>query len=895
MKKLLLILLINFISLSVSAQTSLNAVWMNGFGGPIGNDKIHHSFVDASGNIYITGVIQNSLDIDPGPPFASVTVNSNQAYFSKFSPNGTMLWSRNFNGESVAYSEASAITVDASGNVYVAGFFASGIIDFNLASPGTNTLASNTDAKDMFIVKYSSSGAFISMQAIGNSSANVTPIRMKFDGAGDLIVSGHLYQDPTAIVNFNPAGPSYTVATNGNTDGFVAKYNSAGVCQFAIAFGGTQNDYCYGMDVDALNNVYVTGIFRGIANFGPMASTYTIAALGTEAMAVAKYSSTGALVWAHGIGGSLAEGGFRLKVDNNSDIIATGYMTSSTLDADPSPTITLNLTKVGTGPTDVLITKFNAAGNLIWAKNTGGTGEMWPYNITNDAQNNIYLVGAFEGVNDFDFNAAVNTKTAITSPGQDAYLAKYTSTGNYIYAYAFGGGGSAYNEAYEVQIASNNDVLFGGIFIDGSVDFDPSAAATNTLPYNGGQDVFYCRYSQCITPDTPTLTVNTTTMCANSVATLSIASGNLNSATNWVWASVVCGSGTVGVGTTVTVSPLFLTEYFVRGEGGCSAPGACATVSVDVAALKGITGTVTTGAAIPVPGLIQLFRYEGALTKWDSVTYQNVNASGIYSFNAVNSGSYIIMAIPTATDMVKTYAPNNATWKNSTVFSHGCLVDYNININVVPITTLVPGPGVLAGKIVEGVNYGGKGTIVSPGNPISGLTIKGGKNPGGGIVAQGRTNSAGQYTISGLPISGPGESYFIFVDIPGVDTAGTHHKAITTSTTMYTDLDFLVDSDYVRPIDYTPIKELNLDGELVKVYPNPAKDLVYIKLDSKNESNITLELYDVFGKKVIEQNVNAVQGEFKMGMDVAKLNRGIYFVRIRLNTGEARIKLILTE
>ena len=416
MKKNLLLFLSVF-SFLTNAQTVLNSVWMNGFGGVLGNDKIHNSFVDASGNIYITGQTQYSLDIDPGPPFVPVTVNGTHAYFSKFSPNGTMLWSRNFDGESVASSEANAIAVDASGNVSVAGFFQSGIVDFNLASPGTNTLACNTNAKDMVIVKYSSSGAFSSMQAIGNSSANIIPTRMKFDNAGDLIVSGHLYQDPSAIVNFNPAGPSYTVGTNGNTDGFVAKYNSLGVCQFAIAFGSTQNDYCYGMDVDAQNNVYVTGIFRSVANFGPLTNTYTIAAVGTEAMLIAKYSSTGALVWANGIGGATAEGGYRLKVDNNSDIVVIGYMISSTLDADPSPTISLNLTKVGSGGIDAIVAKFNATGNLIWATNTGGTGEMWPDNVTTDPQNHIYFVEAFEGVTDFDCHAFINTQTAITTSG----------------------------------------------------------------------------------------------------------------------------------------------------------------------------------------------------------------------------------------------------------------------------------------------------------------------------------------------------------------------------------------------------------------------------------------------------------------------------------------------
>jgi hypothetical protein len=244
--------------------------------------------------------------------------------------------------------------------------------------------------------------------------------------------------------------------------------------------------------------------------------------------------------------------------------------------------------------------------------------------------------------------------------------------------------------------------------------------------------------------------------------------------------------------------------------------------------------------------------------------------------------------------MVRTYAPNNATWKNSTVFYHSCLIDYNININVVPMLSLTPGPGVLSGKIIEGQGYGNKGNI-TPGNPIGGISIKGGKNPGGGIMGQVTTDATGGYTFASLPLSGAGESYFIFVDIPGIDTNGTHHSAIVTGTTMYTDLDFVVDSDYVHPIDYTGIKELKLAGERITVYPNPATDLVYIKMDAKGESNISLELYDILGKKVLTQNYEAVQSEFKASINVATLNRGVYFVKVRLNTGEAMIKLVLSE
>lgn len=893
MKRLLLSALVLIFSYNINGQTAVNVDWLRGFGGS-GSDELNASTMDAAGNIYITGKIQYTVDIDPGPPLTTVSVNNTQAYCSKFSPLGVLLWTRNFDGSAMAESNGNAIAVDASGNVYVGGTFKLGTIDFNLATPNVNTVTAQE--VDMFIVKYDASGNFNWVKSVGSASANVEPNFFKVDGAGDLVMIGSFYNDIAMPVDFNPATPAYTlscIAANG-ADPFVAKYNSNGVMQWAFNIGSGMGEYGYALEVDASNNIYIGGTFQTTADIDPSSSTTSLViSNGLENMFIAKYTPAGNFIWGGAIGGSSGDGAYRLKLDNANNLLVYGYMTSPSLDADiGTPTVTLN--KVGAGPLDAFLAKYNSTnGNLIWAKNTGGTAMMYPYALSNDAQNNIYLAGAYSGTADLDFGTATNNYTTVTIGGTDIYLIKCDPNGNFIYAHNFGGGSTGGNEAYSLHVANNNDIILGGMYAATGIDFDPSNA-NNTLPYVFGRDVFFNRYTQCISPETPTIAVNSLTMCANSIATLAISSGNLNSATTWVWSSVVCGSSTIGVGTTVTVNPVFLTEYFVRGEGGCVTPGSCASATVDVAPLKGITGTVTTGASVPVTGLVQLFRYEGPLTKWDSVTYQNINASGIYSFNAVNSGSYIILAIPTATDLVKSYAPNNATWKGATIFSHGCITDYNININVVPMLTLTPGPGVLSGKIIEGQGYGNKGTI-TPGSPVGGLTIKGGRNPGGNINAQTVTDANGGYTITGLPISGAGESYFIFVDIPGIDTAGTHHKAITTATTMYNDLDFVVDSDYVRPVDYTGIKELNLAGERISVYPNPASDLVHIKMDAKGESDITLELYDLFGKKVLSQDYRQVQSEFKVSIDVATLNRGVYFVKLRLNSGEAMIKLILSE
>ncbi len=83
-------------------------------------------------------------------------------------------------------------------------------------------------------------------------------------------------------------------------------------------------------------------------------------------------------------------------------------------------------------------------------------------------------------------------------------------------------------------------------------------------------------FSNCNEPDIPTLT----TSGACNPQTLSVTAGNLNDATNWHWYTNSCGGTPVGTGTSIMVSPNSSTTYYVRGEGGCSSGGACASITV---------------------------------------------------------------------------------------------------------------------------------------------------------------------------------------------------------------------------------------------------------------------------------------------------------------------------
>ena len=114
-----------------------------------------------------------------------------------------------------------------------------------------------------------------------------------------------------------------------------------------------------------------------------------------------------------------------------------------------------------------------------------------------------------------------------------------------------------------------------------------------------------CTTPLCNEPDVPTLST-APTICIGNSSTLNVTGGNLNDATDWEWYTASCGGTSVGNGTSLVVSPSVTTTYFVRGEGGCSTPGTCASVTVTVNTLTTPTftqvGPICTGDPLsPLP------------------------------------------------------------------------------------------------------------------------------------------------------------------------------------------------------------------------------------------------------------------------------------------------------
>jgi hypothetical protein len=338
---------------------------------------------------------------------------------------------------------------------------------------------------------------------------------------------------------------------------------------------------------------------------------------------------------------------------------------------------------------------------------------------------------------------------------------------------------------------------------------------------------------------------------------------------------------------------------------GCGSNSNYLTVTVNPS--TNILGLVTTNTLTPVPvaGNVVLYKFEPFLTKFDSVAFQTLDAAGGYTFTSFTAGDYIIKAIPSASTLQITYGTSFLTWQDATILQHGCQVDETKDIDVqefISIPGLGSGPGQMSGTITQTLGFGQRSSDVGPkiqGQPIGGIVVKGGRNPGGQMFAQTITAPNGTYTLSGLPDNAVGQSYFIQVDIPGLDTNGTYHRHLVSGNNVFTNLDFTVDSMHVNPINNNNvgINDLNVQEHQLVVYPNPTSNQVNINYSLKDNSAVSIELVDMVGRsvKALLPLTNQTADKYKNTFQLTDLNSGMYFIKLKINNKESIIKLCLTN
>ncbi|WP_343634998.1 SBBP repeat-containing protein [Fluviicola sp.] len=320
-------------------DTNGNFLWAAGIGGTT-EDTGKSTVLDASGNVFVTGNFQGTVDFDPGMGTNSVTstAGSGDIFVLKLDIDGNFLWVKCFEGADQHTVTSSA--VDASGNIYTTGYY-TGAIDFD---PGTGISYLLASVFETFMAKLDPDGNFIWVKAIEGNGL-VLGKSIAIDGTGNSYTIGSFDGE----IDFDPEAGTYnlTSISSGGYDLFISKWDENGDFVWAKNIGATSG-HIVGESVatDASGNVYSTGYFFGTIDFNPGTGIKNLTAVANYDAFITRFDPNGNFIWAKALGGLNWDSGNDIAVDASENVYTTGYFGVGTTDFDPGAGI-FNLTSVG--------------------------------------------------------------------------------------------------------------------------------------------------------------------------------------------------------------------------------------------------------------------------------------------------------------------------------------------------------------------------------------------------------------------------------------------------------------------------------------------------------------------------------------------------------------------
>ena len=460
--------------LILQASTSVHAqgfVWARAMGqAGVVSDFGLGVALDGAGNVYTVGEFAGTVDFDPGVGTFNLTSAGREDIFvSKLDGAGNFVWAAAMGG--FFPDGARGVALDGDGNVYTVGnFFQSGDFD-----PGVDTFTLNGD---IFISKLDANGNFVWARAMETDSPfKPTAEGVALDGADNVYTVGTF----SGTIDFDPGAGTFNLTSAGDRDIFVSKLDANGDFLWARAMGGSTFDAATAVTLDGAGNVYTVGAFSGTVDFDPGAGTFNLTSAGSRDIFVSKLDSAGNFVWAAAMGGPVSDSATAVALDGAGNVYTVGDF-RGTADFDPGSS-TFNLTTAGQA--DIFVSKLDSAGNFVWAATMGGSSPDGASGGALDCAGNVYTVGSFSGTADFDPGATTFNLTS--AGGDDIFVSKLDSTGNFVWAVAMGSIESDFITG-DVAVDCAGNVYTVGDF-RGTADFDPGAGTFN-LTSAGRADIF---------------------------------------------------------------------------------------------------------------------------------------------------------------------------------------------------------------------------------------------------------------------------------------------------------------------------------------------------------------------------------------------------------------------
>ena len=270
---------------------------------------------------------------------------------ARFNKEGKLLWAKRAGGKYVDKGFAIAASATA---VYVTGCY-SDTADFS------GHLVSSAGITDIFIAKYDTSGNFIWVKHGGGDDDDFGKA-ITIDSYENVLVTGTFGSD---FGNFD----TLAITGAGLEDIFLTKLDSSGNVLWYTQAGGDDSDGGLGITTDKNDNICISGYFySSVIDFGNanMMTNY-----GSGDAFLAKYNTSGKLLWIRHAGGLEYDFATDVEADINGNLYITGSVSS-----DSSAFENLYIYKIATQNSnrEVFAAAYDSSGNILWVNNGGEIG-----------------------------------------------------------------------------------------------------------------------------------------------------------------------------------------------------------------------------------------------------------------------------------------------------------------------------------------------------------------------------------------------------------------------------------------------------------------------------------------------------------------------------------------
>jgi hypothetical protein len=344
-------------------SSDLSSLLASTFIGGNRSDSANAITIDSSGNLYVAGGTGSSNYPTTEGAYDSSHNGGQDVFVSKLSSDLSSLLASTFIGGG-GWDYANAITIDSSGNLYVAGY--AGPPDYP-TTEGVYDSSFNGGWSDVFVSKLDSDlGSLLASTFIGGGDCDCAHA-ITIDSSGNLYVAGS-----TGSSDYPTTGEAYDSSHNGGDDGFVSKLSSDLSSLLASTFiGGSDYDYAYVITIDPSGNLYVAGTTYS-SNYPTTEGAYDSSHNGGEVdVFVSKLSSDlGGLSASTFIGGNSTDWAYAITINPSGNLYVAGNTGSSDY-----PITTRAYDSSHNGGRDVFVSKLDRELSKICACDADGNPE----------------------------------------------------------------------------------------------------------------------------------------------------------------------------------------------------------------------------------------------------------------------------------------------------------------------------------------------------------------------------------------------------------------------------------------------------------------------------------------------------------------------------------------